>query len=95
MTLQDQFEMCMSGVIEDPKTENNPDSWDLKKQPYRVYFKDISGWNQNCQYCDSRRCDGCPMPYNNDFKVEDIFEKLKLNSNETLFEDDITKGKEF
>jgi len=35
------------------------------------------------------------MPYNNDFKVEDIFEKLKLNSNETLFEDDMTKGKEF
>jgi hypothetical protein len=48
MTLQNQFEMCMGGLIEDPKAENNPESWEVKKQPYRVYFKDISGWNQNC-----------------------------------------------
>ena len=28
--------------------QNQFESWDVKKQPYRVYFKDISGWNQNC-----------------------------------------------
>ena len=87
--------MCMGGLIEDPKAENNPESWDVNKQPYRVYFKDISGLNQNCYYCDSRRCDGCPVPYINDLKVKEIFEKLKMDSNETLFEDDMTKGKEF
>jgi hypothetical protein len=35
------------------------------------------------------------MPYTIEFKVEYIFEKLKLTSNQTLFEDDIMKGTEF
>jgi len=48
MSLEDQFEMCMSGVIEDPKVETSPDNWDINKQPYRVFYKDIAGWNQNC-----------------------------------------------
>jgi hypothetical protein len=30
---------------------------------YALKFKDITGYNENCVYCDDRRCNGCPVPY--------------------------------
>jgi len=64
--------------------------------PYRLEFKNIASYMENCQFCNRNKCDGCPIPYNSSKKVQDILDVLKLEGNDTLFSDKMrVRGKEF
>ena len=56
--------------------------------PYKLVFKDISGYYEPCCYCNTQRCGGCNVPYTEEMTVEKILNELKLDSNNTLFSED-------
>jgi ubiquitin carboxyl-terminal hydrolase 4/11/15 len=68
----------------------------LLQQPYKIQFKDITGYWDECHYCGEQRCNGCTVPYSDEITIEAILtQKLKLKSNNTLFTDDYkSNGKE-
>jgi hypothetical protein len=63
--------------------------------PYRLVFKDISGYYEACHYCAQQRCGGCSVPYIDAMTIEELMSKIPVTSNDTYFNDDRTKGKEF
>ena len=87
------FKLCMSGVLSDSGADKS-NSFDLSKQPYQLYFKDISGYYESCSYCGNQRCGGCPIPLD-DITVGTVIEKLGLETNNTFYSSDrMKRGKE-
>jgi hypothetical protein len=95
MNLDDQFDMCMRGLYDDPSGENSSELFEINNKPYRVIFKDISGYCAPCLYCGQLRCGGCQVPFVNEITVQQIFDKIKLEHNDTLFSQNMQSGKEF
>lgn len=56
--------------------------------PYKLVFKDICGYGENCQYCGQSRCGGCMIPLTAEITVGTVLKNLNLESNNTLFSDD-------
>lgn len=72
------------------------DTFDLQDKPYKLVFKDISGYMEDCKYCGLRQCSGCNVPYSEEATVTTILGNLKLTANDSLFADDRrVSGKEF
>lgn len=69
MKTEDAFELCFPGLIKDEIDNNNNTSFKLSQMPYSLVFKDVSSYYENCFYCDQQRCDGCPVPYTDDFTI--------------------------
>lgn len=42
---------------------------------------------QNCYFCDDRKCEGCPLPYTDEFTYADFLRKLDVNTNESFYSD--------
>ena len=64
--------------------------------PYKLCFKDVTGYNESCLYCGQLRCNGCPVPFKEDATVNDILSNLKISNNDTLFSNErLIAGKEF
>lgn len=64
--------------------------------PYRLVFKDISGYYDSCFYCGQSKCGGCTVPYIDAMTIDELMSKTPAKTNDTYFSDDIrTKGKEF
>jgi hypothetical protein len=70
--------------------------FDLSEMPYKLVFKDISGYYDDCNYCGQNRCGGCTVPFTDQITIQKILtDNLKLESNDTLFSSDRYKsGKE-
>jgi hypothetical protein len=56
--------------------------------PYRLVFKDISGYYDLCFYCGQSRCGGCPVPYIDAMTIEEVMNKISIKANDTFFSDD-------
>jgi hypothetical protein len=70
-------------------------SWKIEEMPYRLCFKDVSGYYESCKYCGQMRCNGCPVAYK-DMTINEILDSFKIDYNDTLFSDErIVAGKEF
>lgn len=72
----------------------NTDSWkQLQKEspqqcplPYSLQFKDISGYNQDCFFCDEKFCGGaCPVPYTDELTVGSILSRAGLEDNNNFY----------
>lgn len=89
------FDLCFSG-LQSKKEEQVSETFSISDMPYKLVFKDISGFMEDCKYCGQQRCSGCNVPYSDEASVENIFQNLKLTTNDTLFsEDRKISGKEF
>lgn len=63
--------------------------------PYRLVFKDISGYYEACYFCGQQRCGGCAVPYTQALSIEELLNKINTTSNESYFSDDKqTRGRE-
>ena len=63
--------------------------------PYRIVFKDISGYYESCYYCGQSKCSGCSVPYTDAMTIQETLSKINLQANETFFsEEKMTRGKE-
>lgn len=45
------FEMCFPGIMKN-EISLDQENFSIKQMPYRLIFKDISGYNENCRYCN-------------------------------------------
>lgn len=87
--------MCFPGLSKVAK-EQVSETFELKDMPYKLVFKDISGYMEDCKYCGMRQCSGCNVPYSEEATVATILANLKLTANDSLFaEDRRVSGKEF
>jgi hypothetical protein len=80
MPLQKAYEMCFRGMEDDC----DDDSFDLSKMPYKVKFKNVSSYWEECTHCGVNRCSGCPVPLN-DVKIQELLSRLDLTANDTFF----------
>lgn len=93
MTTEACFKLCMKGLLEDASSDKS-NSFDLQRQPYQLFFKDISGYYESCSYCGNQRCGGCPVPLE-EVQISTVIEKLGLETNNTLYSSDrMRRGKE-
>ena len=69
MSFQQKFDMCFQGVVNDEVPEDT-DEFDLSQMPYRLVFKNISGYQEYCCFCGQNRCAGCPIPYTDMLTIE-------------------------
>lgn len=88
------FDLCFPGVVSGD-VDKASEMFDIAHMPYKLTFKDISGYYEECHYCEDSKCGGCAVPFT-DFTIEQILTKnLKLASNDTFFGSDVMKkGKE-
>ena len=40
---------------------------------------------EDCQFCKSRKCEGCPLPYTDKLKYEELLRRLGIKGNESYF----------
>lgn len=70
-------------------------TFELSQMPYRIVFKDISGYYESCHYCGQSKCSGCTVPFTDAMTIQEVLSKINLLANETFFSDDRqTRGKE-
>ena len=50
MNKEERFEMCFKGLINDEIPEDS-EHFELQQMPYKLIFKDISGYYEPCYYC--------------------------------------------
>lgn len=55
--------MCFSTIEQEQSEEAL--TFELRKMPYKLLFKNVSGYWEDCIYCGVSRCPGCPVPYSN------------------------------
>lgn len=85
-SLEEQYEILMGDI-----SENN---WkDIQDRPaqtplyYTLTFKDISGYSQDCFFCDDRYCRGtCPVPFTDEVTFNSILEKAGLDDNNNFYD---------
>lgn len=77
--------MCFPG-IEKPAANDEPG--ELTEMPYTLHLTDVSGYYDNCYFCNERKCGGCLLKYNDDIKVKDLLKAVKIEHNDTLFSHD-------
>ena len=53
----------------------------------------MSGYMEACQYCNDKKCDGCPLPFNKDLTYNDLLIKLGVDSNVSFYNDSYKRGK--
>lgn len=98
MSMPDEmaFDLCFPGLKEDFDKLSEKEAWKLTEMPYKLVFKDIAGYGENCNYCGRMRCGGCHVPFKEDITVDEILKNLKIDTNNTLYSDDRkVSGKEF
>ena len=92
MSLEDSFALCFSDIS---KQNQQIDSFDIKKMPYNLCFKDVSSYYEQCFFCDKQKCDDCSVPFVSNVSVSDMLKNLKITHNDTFFADDMRAiGKE-
>lgn len=62
------FELCFPGLFK-AEQEKESQLFDLTEMPYKLVFKDISGYYDDCGYCGQNRCGGCPVPFTDQITV--------------------------
>lgn len=93
MTIEDQFSMCMPGLISEDTEKLRTDLVDLDQMPYQIKLTKVNGYHEPCWY-ESTSCRGCHLAYTDD-KVMDLLKAGSLDSNETLYSNNRMKaGKE-
>ena len=56
------FDMCFPGLVSG-EVDAETAKFSIDHMPYRLTFKDISGYYDNCHYCGESRCNDCMVPY--------------------------------
>ena len=62
--------------------------------PYKLTFKDITSYWEECHYCGKQKCGDCPVPFDNETTVQKILDKLNLLPDSFFTDDYMTSGKE-
>lgn len=48
---------------------------------------------ESCFFCGDKRCEGCPLPYSDEIKFEDLLKKIGSPSNESFYLEGYNRGK--
>lgn len=43
---------------------------------YCLRIKNLTGYMESCFFCGDKRCEGCPLPYSDEIKFEDLLRKI-------------------
>ena len=54
--------MCFPGLVSG-EVDAETAKFSIDHMPYRLTFKDISGYYDECHYCGESRCNDCMVPY--------------------------------
>lgn len=96
MSLSDAYKMCFSGIIAAAQSKDNSTGiiqgtegdFEIESQPYELYFKNISGYYEDCVYSGERTNSDYAVPFTEAITVASLLKNLNLKSNETFFIDD-------
>ena len=47
-----------------------------------------------CNFCEDKRCEGCPLPYTENMIYEDLLGKIGVTTNSSFYSDGYKKGKQ-
>lgn len=84
--------MCFPGVND---IKNDQEQFNLSQAPYKLSFKDVSGYFENCSFCGNKNCENCTVPRDDSKTVADALDSLNLEHNDTFYSDERSKsGKE-
>lgn len=42
---------------------------------------------EECKFCGDKKCEGCPLPYTDKIKYEELLSRMKILGNESFFID--------
>ena len=89
MALSDEeaFNMCFKGVVEGEQDNRGQGSHNfmIERQPYQLEFKNQGGYHLSCKLCGKNGCKGCLVPFLQNETVQDCFDKMAIQTNDTLF----------
>lgn len=67
------------------------DDFSIDEALYAVRIKNITGYMEPCQFCGDKRCDGCPLPYTDEFTYNDYLTKIGVTSNDSFYSESFQK----
>lgn len=47
-----------------------------------------------CNFCEDKRCEGCPLPYTEDMIYGDLLGKIGITTNSSFYSDGYKRGKQ-
>lgn len=66
---------------------------DVSQMLYSLRIKNMTGYMESCFFCGDRRCEGCPVPFDNQMTYNDLLEKIGVTSNVSFYQDGYHRGK--
>ena len=61
---QDAFQMIFPTLTtENWKNLLSKNDLDIKEALYTLRIKNMTGYMESCQFCGDKRCEGCPLPF--------------------------------
>lgn len=90
--MEQKFAVCFPNL-----TEENWKQYLLKNDLalidnlYSLRIKNQSGYNEACQFCGDKRCEGCPIPFDKNITVKDYMRRMGIESNVSFYNADSWK----
>lgn len=94
LTLEEQFSAVFSGLKEDNwKDFLRRNDIALYEALYCLRLKNISGYMEACHFCNDKRCEGCPVPFDKNTTLGDLMRNLGITTNLSYFTEGYKRGK--
>lgn len=86
-TKEDQYNSFFPNLTEDNwKEELKKKGFSLNEMPWQLKIETVSGYNQDCFFCDNSKCrSSCPLPFNSKMTVFDLLQKLNVEDNVSYY----------
>jgi hypothetical protein len=91
---EEAFKLTFPALNEDTwKNTLSKNDFSLQDITYCLRIKNLTGYMESCYFCGDKRCEGCPLPYTDDIRYEDLLRKIGQVSNDSFYGESYTRGK--
>jgi hypothetical protein len=64
---------------------------EMSQALYCLRIKNMTGYMEPCHWCQDKRCEGCPLPFDANMTYNDMLMKVGNSSNESFYSSDAYK----
>ena len=75
--MEEKFQSAFPDLTEENwKTLLPKNDLDITQVLYSPRLKNLSGYMDACHFCYDKKCEGCPLPYDEEQTFNDLLKKL-------------------
>lgn len=83
---EDAFQIVFPSLNEESwKTLLSKNDLNISQAIYTLRIKNMTGYMEACHFCEDRKCEGCPVPFNPELQYNDLLIKIGANSNVSFY----------